>query len=182
MVSLEDNLVMMPQGDIETIRTLFQQRPELWDDFKTLMELTDCLNEQERDYNKLCDLLTKISNGVLAKTEKGLEDFFRFATALRIEEKSVDFMRQTMLRKGLPFITEFTFPHPDFESACLYMLRTLFLNLSWKGREFAIQLAKTGVLKDLIEDFNHMQDQSAERLVSKIFSRTSLNSALSPLL
>lgn len=169
MVSLEDNLVMMSQGDIETIRTLFQQRPELWDDFKILMELTDCLNEQARDCNKLWDLLKKISNGVCAKTENVL-DFSRFAAVLRFAEKSVGFMRQTMLRKGLPFITEFTFPLPDVETACLYILRSLFLNLSCSGREFATQLAKTGVLKDLVEDLKHIQDQSAEKLVSDIFT------------
>lgn len=166
----EDCLAMISPDDIETIRTLFQQRPDLWDDFKTLTEVVDCLNDHVTDYQKVRGLLRRIYDSTIVNSEKGREAFSRFAAAVQFAEKSVKFMRQTMIKKGLTYITQFTFPLPDVESLCLYLLRNMFLNCSCSSKEFATQLAKTGVLQDLMEDLKHMKNQSAELLVSEICS------------
>ncbi|XP_025099780.1 uncharacterized protein LOC112567337 isoform X1 [Pomacea canaliculata] len=160
----EDCLSMISPDDIETIRTLFQQRPDLWDDFKTLTEVVDCLNNHVTDYQKVHGLLKRIYGSTIVNSEKGREAFSHFAAALQFAEKSVEFMRQTMIKKGLTYITQFTLPHPDVESLCLFLLRSIFLNCSCSSKEFATQLAKTGVLQDLMEDLKHMKNQSAERL------------------
>ncbi|XP_025099245.1 uncharacterized protein LOC112567024 isoform X1 [Pomacea canaliculata] len=160
----EDCLAMISPDDIETIRTLFQQRPDLWDDFKTLTEVVDCLNEHVTDYQKIHGLLNRIYGSTSVNLNKGIEEFSRFAAAVQFAEKGVEFMRQTMTKKGLTYITQFTFPHPDVERSCLYMLRFMFHNYSCYSKEFATRLAKTGVLQDLMEDLKHMKDQSAERL------------------
>ncbi|XP_025099591.1 uncharacterized protein LOC112567204 isoform X1 [Pomacea canaliculata] len=160
----EDCLAMISPDDIETIRTLFQQRPDLWDDFKTLTEVVDCLNEHVTDYQKVHGLLNRIFGSTSVNLNKGIEEFSRFAAAVQFAEKGVEFMRQTMTKKGLTYITQFTFPHPDVERSCLYMLRFMFHNYSCYSKEFATRLAKTGVLQDLMEDLKHMKDQSAERL------------------
>ncbi|XP_025099132.1 uncharacterized protein LOC112566918 [Pomacea canaliculata] len=160
----EDCLAMISPDDIETIRTLFQQRPDLWEDFKTLTEVVDCLNDHATDYQKVYDLLKRIYLSTSVNSEKGIEAFSLFAACLQFAEKGVKFMRQTMIKKGLTYITKFTFQHPDIESLCLFLLRSMFLDCSCSSKEFATQLAKTGVLQDFMEDLKHMKNQSAERL------------------
>ena len=167
----------MSPEDLQTVCKLYQKCPQLWADFRNLIDFLDLLTENFQAYKELYLHLCKMGIYIEGhcSSEDQTDDFFHFAVAIGFVERSVEFSRQIMLEMGKTYNTEFpSMSRVDigFDMRCLHVLRSHFLNSTSSSSQFRLRLAQTGFFEDLVEDIKHIRHQSAEALVSTVWRYT----------
>ena len=159
----------MSPEDLQTVCKLFQKCPQLWADFRSIIDFLDLLTENPQAYKQLFQQLYKMITYIEGHcSSEDRIDFIHFAVAVGFVERSVEFSRQIMCEMGKTYNTEFppsSDVSTDFDIRCLRCMRSLFLSSTASSSQFRLRLAKTGFFEDLMEDIKHIKHLSGETLV-----------------
>ena len=138
----------MSPEDLQTVRELFQKSPQIWADFRNLIDFLDLLTENPQAYKQLLQQLYKMITYIEGHcSSEDRIDFIHFAVAVGFVERSVEFSRHIMREMGKTYNTEFTpfsCESTAFDVRCLYLLRSHILNSAGISSLFRLRLAQTG--------------------------------------
>ena len=158
----------IPPEDLREITGLFQKHPTLWGYFKHIIHVVDLMDAQPEADREVGRDLERIMQ-LLRPETKHFEVLIHFAAVCGFVEKAVSFGRKMLQIMGKTYITEHVIVIDGKlvdENACLYLLRSCMLSCTDNSSEFSLRLARSGYLKDLLEDVKHIQHLSDEARVS----------------
>ncbi|KAK7103172.1 uncharacterized protein [Littorina saxatilis] len=155
--------------DKQTILRLYQQWPQLWSDFRTVIDFTDLADKPNQTSYALihtCLLKVYASHERVYSDDERVKSFGLFCSVTGFVEVTVTLYRQVMTGMNLSYLTDMSFTDTGKQDsgAILQTLRSCFLNFCVKSEAFSLRLAQAGYLDDALEDLKHIQHMSADAL------------------
>ena len=157
-------LSRLPTEDRQVVVSLLQTYPQLRQDFTNIIDFADLMNEDCENYEELFQSLTKIYKA-FQYSLTDVRHICRFAAAAGFAELAVRLIRQVTNEMGQVYIANASPPHPNNKVGCVAVLSTMLLNLTDKGMDFRLRLAKTGVLQDMVQGLELLRHLPGEALV-----------------
>jgi hypothetical protein len=167
----------LEEEDKKTVVSLYKKCPDLWEDFRHVMDCMDAFQTRPVNYESVSRKLEKLKAFPGWKKDaavvKQMGDFCHFVAASGFVELAVSFYRSTLAALNLSYLTQIKYHtgYPSHKHICLYVIRDRFLSYSaMYTSEIPRRLLKAGFVNDMTKDLKHAQHLSGEALVSTTLS------------
>lgn len=156
--------------DARVVASLHHTYPQLRQDFRNIVDFADLMDHDSQNYEELFQSLLKITKAFKYRLAD-ISQICRFAAAVGFAELAVKLHREVMKEIGDVYIAGISPPHPNHKVGCVAVLSSMLLDMTDKGMDIRLRLARTGVLQDMVQGLTTAKHLSGEVLVRKrVFS------------